>query len=53
MKAFKAFIKPFEAPPTGMKKKILVNFFSSPETFSERVLDDDDDDDDELFLWYG
>ena len=29
MKAFKAFIKPFKAPQTSVKIKILVIFFSS------------------------
>ena len=29
MKAFKAFIKPFEAPQRSVKIKIYVNFFSS------------------------
>ena len=28
MKAFKTFIKPFEAPQRGVKIKIYVNFFS-------------------------
>ena len=29
MKAFKTFIKPFEAPQKSVKIKISVNFFSS------------------------
>ena len=37
MKAFKAFIKPFETPQTSAKIKILVNFFSSSEIGAGRV----------------
>ena len=30
MKAFKVFIKPFEAPQRSAKIKLYVNFFTSP-----------------------
>ena len=36
-KAFKAFIKPFEAPQRSMKIKIKVNFFSSSGIGTGRV----------------
>ena len=36
MKAFKAFIKPFEAPQRSIKIKIQLKFFSSPETIVKR-----------------
>ena len=37
MKAFKAFVKPFEAPQRSMKIKISVNFFSLSGIGAERV----------------
>ena len=37
MKAFKAFIKPFEAPQRNVKIKIYVNFLSSPGIGTGRV----------------
>ena len=37
MKAFKAFIKPFEAPQRNVKIKIYVYFFSSSEIRMERA----------------
>ena len=37
MKAFKAFIKPFEAAQRSVKIKFLVNFLSSPGTGTRRV----------------
>ena len=37
MKAFKAFIKPFEAPQKSVKIKISLNFFPSSGIETERV----------------
>ena len=37
MKAFKVFIKPFEAPQGSVKIKIQVNFFSLSGIGAERV----------------
>ena len=37
MKAFKAFIKPFEAPQRSVEMKNQLNFFSSSGTGARRV----------------
>ena len=37
MKAFKAFIKPFEAPQKSLEIKILVNFLYSPRIRTGRI----------------
>ena len=38
MKAFKAFMKPFEAPQRNVKIKIYLNFLSSSGIWTEQLI---------------